>query len=251
MNKIQEEGIQQIISVKNLSSEKEQEAQVLEAMRQLEGQADSSLVLKNPEAKPSSEIFVTTNDYEVDMNLSKNSLADHEELNSLLSKASSLDSLEDKKKFLREMSIRDQAISSELALEPGTTFSSDQTYNRISMRIDHDVNWEDDEYAVQEWAIVNWYVEKNLIGPKKKKGFEKVYRGDPQIWTPLDHSIPQEQHERVETALRDFTNPVIYEKKYGTREKRRARLPEEKEQSEYVALPRRTEYVDEGVKLGY
>jgi hypothetical protein len=240
--------VEQVISIKGLPNNKEREKQVMEAMKQLEGQEASSLVVKDPKVQPWKETIVKTEQYE--QGGVQSSMEDHQELEDMTSRMANLTTVEEKKKFMRELIMKDFKQTSEVSLEPGATMNLDETYDGMRLFIENDDHLENDEHAVQTWASLAVYQDLELE-KKKKEGREKVYRGDPQIWTPLDHTLPQEEHDKIHHFIRDYTTPLVYEEKYGTRRRREESLPKRERPSEYVSLPRKTQYVDDGEKIEY
>ena len=244
MNKIPEEGVEQLISIRTLTSEKEKEEEAIRAMGLLEGQEDNFLVVSEKTPASDFEMVVSTEDFEEGLEDSADSLDDHKEMEQVVSQIGSLNSLEAKRDFMRQMCARSLANFSDVALQEGATFDLDLKYNGLLMHTDYDQLVEEDEEYIQGMTTALYWNERDTELNYVQKGYEKIYRGNPDLWTPVDHSIPQDQHDKIRQAMRDYDRPVVYEEKFGTLRRRNAGLPKREQQKDYVDLPRRTNYED-------
>ena len=240
----------QIISIRNLPSDKSQEKSSIKAMNLLEGNEEASLVL--PEKKsPSFEVLVHTEHFEQANTVEDDSENQQKELNDILAKVSVSNSLEEKRKLMRDLTGRSISNMAEHSLEVGATFSMEKTYDQIGIEATGYSLWENDEDRVQTLVATRIAVQDLAERVHKKNGRKKVYKGKTELWTPLDKEIPEDQHLRIAEALRDYVEPNHYEQKYQTRKRRQKVIKPLEPEEDYISLPRMTQYVNGGEKMRF
>ena len=241
----------QTISIRNVQADKEQEENTIKAMNLLQGAEESSLVLQEEKNQPSFEALIHTENYEQGNQLEDDSEYQQNQLNNIFKQISVMNSVEEKRKLMREMTKKSITNMAEHSLEVGATFDIDKTYNQLAIEVNRLDLWEKDEDRVQNLVIGRYAIEDVVERVFKKEGRKKVYKGKPELWTPLDKEIPEDQHLRIKEAMRDYVEPNHYEQKYQTR-KRRDRVIKPKEpETDYLNLPYSTNYLDEGEKLKF
>lgn len=79
----------------------------------------------------------------------------------------------------------------------------------------------------------------------------KVYRGNVEKWTSLDHNLGEEVIAKFEKDLKSYHEPQYYEDRFQTLKRRAERLSDfpEEEQKDTIPLPERTRYVDNGERV--
>jgi len=172
-------------------------------------------------------------------------------LSDAVSGLSIANTIEEKREFMKIAMSKSFIEKSNESLEPGSTFDIDKTYDATGFTFNGGEEWSNDEELIQSVVSVNYFFDKKIADTYEKTGEKKVYRGNPTLWTPLDKRIPEEEHAKIEAALRDYVEPSIYEDKYGTRKRREASLKPEEPQSNYVSLPRKSQYVYDGKELEF
>ena len=238
-----------MISIRNVDTSQAKEDNAIKAMNLLQGNEESSLVIKEDESTPSFETTLFTENYEQENSINKDSANDHNDLIELFSQVGNLKTIKQKRKFMREIAPKHLKNLGENSLEPGSHFDIEKTYNPIAIEITNELNSECDEEKVQSLVVGRYmmdrYVEEHFV----KTGIQKVYKGNPELWTPLDKVIPEEEHKKIKDALRDYVEPNYFENKYQTRRRREAMIKPLEPETDYIKLPRMTQYVDEGKKL--
>ena len=150
--------------------------------------------------------------------------------------------ISDKKSFMGVVVKRSFDAQSLETLETGASFCQEKTYDRLGFSFYGGEEWENDEALVQGLTVANFHFENTIYHKFEKTGKQNIYRGNPELWTPLNKFIPEDQHIKIKKAMEDYVEPNVYENKYQTKERRQSGLKPQEPQKDYIPLPRRSNY---------
>ena len=240
-------GMDQFISARTIEQDKQNENDSLRTMELLEGQNQSTSLTKkenNEKPKPNVRVSLSTLDWETQGVGERNSVDDHREMSNALEELSSATNIEDKKNLIRNMVTKDfNSLSTEHVNQMGQIYDQRFTYNSIPFSLEGEDPYSNDErsliFAAETTVMIEEKLEKDLI----QTGKEPVYRGDPDLWTPVAFNYPQSEKDKVRKGIMDYEEPQYYKELF--KESRR-RIPADKkpEQKPYLKLPLRTQYED-------
>lgn len=237
-----------IISFETVIEDKKRESQAKDAMMLLQGEASSDAGQALGDGQGSPEIDLTASP-EATSQSQEDGLVQVSQEDEESSEMQTLRMINEKRVFYRDLIQQSTANNSAEALEHGATFDIEKTYNLPYMEGFFHEEYDQHEDVLQTAALSSFVLENSIQRMYVDTGKKKVYRGNPELWTPLDKVIPEEEHIKIAEAMRDYVEPRIYEDKYQTRQRRQANIEPETVQKNYVELPERVQFVDDGRKM--
>lgn len=239
-----------LISFETLVEEKERETQATQAMMLLQGEIapDAAEAISDGQATSQAELAKTAESKNVVQAGGKEGemqMTEESEEAQMVRKATQ------KRMKIREMVKESMLSSGQEALEHGATFDIEKTYNTLQIQSFWSEEYDKQEDVIQSIVVGTTVFENSIREGYEKTGKKKVYRGNPELWTPLDKVIPEEEHIKIAEAMRDYAEPRKYEEKYQTRKRREAALAPEEPQKDYIEFPMEHNFVDGGRKLEF
>ena len=241
---MKEYGSDQYISARTIERDTANENETLKTLELLE--STDSLTVQNQETEEEQSLFefsLSTSGYDNSGFEHSNSADDHLDFQRDLDKLAKVKDTQGKRDFLKYIIAKEQRDIHQVSLVEGSTFNQETTYNGLALNLNSDYLWQTNEGHVVRQAENRYLFEKRIKEQYEDTKQQKVYRGNPDLWTPLGEDLPESQKLKIKEEMASYTEPNHYELIFQTKKRRPAE--QVSQQKDYLDMPRMTQYYEE------